>query len=318
MPDKTTTPTRRILPGSDEHSHLITGSKIAAILGISPFKPQAVLWHQMRGLGPADEPTDAMRRGTIQEDSILAWFFQVLRPDITQTSGEVTITHPDIEWAAANPDATGIEDGRTIFVEAKSIARAKTSDEYNEPAADEWGEPGTDEIPTYYYVQVMWQMHLSHHDRGDNVTRTYVVKHGPWVDQYDVYPINYDPTIGHELQRRAEWFHDTLTLDTCPVEISNIVGVHTFFSKLHPDIEPTSDWEISEELAVDYLTAKAQKKEAQAHEDGAKARILKAMGTARTASCHGHTLAYRRPTKTGVSLYPSQNLPTIDQITNQN
>lgn len=307
-------PRAPIRPGSSEHTTLVTGSKIATILGISPYKTTVELWHQMRGESEPEEATTAMMRGTIQESGILGWFFQVLRPDIEQVSGETTVTRPDLPWAAANPDAVGTEDGNTIFVEAKSIARAKNSDGIH-TEADEWGEPGTDEIPLYYYVQVLWQMHMTHGPEGERVTRTYVVKHGPWVDQYDVYPIDYNPQMGHTLETKTKAFFDSLTLSQCPYPIEDRAGIHKFFAKLNPDIEPDYEWEVSQGDAVDYLTAKTDRADAQAREDGAKARILKAMGTARTATCNGHTIGYRRTTKKGVSLYPPQKLPTITQIT---
>ncbi|OFN78467.1 hypothetical protein HMPREF2526_08420 [Corynebacterium sp. HMSC070E08] len=309
-----TQPRAPIIPGSSQHATLVTGSKVATILGISPYKTTVELWHQMRGEAEPEEATTAMLRGTIQESSILAWFFQVLRPDIEQASGETTVTRPDLPWAAANPDAVGNEDGNTIFVEAKSIARAKNSDGIH-TEADEWGEPGTDEIPLYYYVQVLWQMHMTHGPEGESVNRTYVVKHGPWVDQYDVYPIDYNPQMGHTLETKTKAFFDSLTLPQCPYPIEDRAGIHKFFAKLNPDIEPDYEWEVSQCDAVDYLTAKTDRADAQAREDGAKARILKAMGTARTATCNGHTIGYRRATKKGVSLYPAQNLPTINQIT---
>lgn len=306
--------TAAIIPGTDEHAKLVTGSKIAAILGISPYKTTVEIWHQMRDEAESDEVTDAMMRGTIQEDGILAWFFHMLRPDIEQVNGETTITREDLPWAAANPDAVATEDGNTVFIEAKSIARAKNSDGIH-TEADEWGEPGTDEIPLYYYVQVLWQMHMTHGTQGDNVTRTYVVKHGPWVDQYDVYPIDYNQDMAHTLEVKTKAFYDSLALPECPYPIDNRVGIHKFFAKLHPDIEPDLAWEVSHDDALDYLTAKAERTDAQAREDGAKARILKAMGTAKTATCNGHTIGYRRTTKKGVSLYPPQKLPTITQIT---
>lgn len=209
-------------------------------------------------------------------------------------------------WAAANTDAHALTStGETVFVEAKSIARDGNG---------EWGKPGTDQIPLYYFVQVIWQMHMTHHAEGTKVTRTYVVKHGPWIDQYDVYPIDYDPQVAGMITAKAHEFWQSIkNPEGCP-EPSDMVGEHQKFSKIHADIEPDFDWEISEELAADYLTAKGDKKQAQAREDGAKARILKAMGTARTATCNGVTIGYRRPTKNGVSFYPPQKNITLAHI----
>ena len=185
--------------------------------------------------------------------------------------------------AAANPDAVGVEDGKPVYIETKSVARAKVGDS-ERTEADEWGEPGTDQIPLYYYIQVLWQMHMSQGDGGDKVTRAYLIKHGPWVDQYDVYPIDYNPGMAAELERQAKAFYDSLEFPDCPYPVEDRANIHKFFANLHPDIEPKSEWEISYELAAEYIKARDAKKDAEAAEDGAKARILKAIGTARTAT----------------------------------
>ncbi|MGV0870068.1 lambda-exonuclease family protein [Corynebacterium kalidii] len=288
--------TGHILPGSDEHRKLITGSKIAAILGLSKFETPAELWHRMRGDVPPQESTPAMRRGHNQEDSILSWYFTEMRPDLEQTSGERTFTRDDLPWAAANPDAVAIENLDVVFIDAKSIARD----------GGEWGKPQTDQVPLYYVTQMMWAMHMTHGPAGLGVTRTYVVKHGPFVDQYDEYYVDYDPALADQIQQRVFAFHQSLADDEgCP-PITDRAGTHRIFAKLHPDIVPDSEWEISPTVARDYIRARDQTKVAQAAEDAAKARILQAMGTAKSAVCDGVRIGYRRPTKNGVSFYPPQ------------
>lgn len=298
--------TTTLLPGTPEHRQTMTASKIGAALGISPFQSPASLWLLMTNRIDPDPTTPPMRRGHNQEASILEWFFTELHPELTQLAGETTWTHPGLPWAASNTDAHAVTPGgEVVFVEAKSIARDSNK---------EWGKPGTDQIPLTYFVQVMWQMHMTHHPAGEKVTRTYVVKHGPFVDQYDVYPIDYDLLTATNIEQRAHTFWLSVQdPDGCP-EPSNMVGEHQKFSRLHADIEPDFDWEISLELATEYILAKDDKKDAQAREDGAKARILKAMGTARTAMCNGVTIGYRRPTKNGVSFYPPQRAVTLKDI----
>lgn len=300
-------PSGHILPGSDEHRRLVTGSKISAILGLSKFETPAELWHRMRGDVPPQESTPAMRRGHNQEDSILSWYFTEMRPDLEQTSGEQTFTRPDLPWAAANPDAVATEDAHSVFIDAKSIARD----------GGEWGKPGTDQVPLYYVTQMMWAMHMTHGPDGLGVTRTYIVKHGPYVDQYDEYFVDYDPTLAAKIEQRCYAFHLSLAdEDGCP-PITDRAGTHRVFAKLHPDIVPDSVWEISPTVARDYLAARDRTKAAQAAEDGAKARILTAMGTAKTAVCGGVKIGYRRPTKNGVSFYPPQRPVDVADLPDQ-
>lgn len=296
-----------ITPGSAEHRRLVTASKVGAIIGVSPYQSPAAMWLLIAGQVDPEPPTEAMRRGTNQETHILDWFFTELHPELDRQAGETTWTRPDMDWAAANTDAHATTpDGDVVFIEAKSVARDSNN---------EWGEPYTDEIPLTYYVQTLWSMHMTHHQDGPQVTRTYVVKHGPWIDQYDVYLVDYDPQVALALEGQCHTFWRSLQDPAgCP-EPSNMVGEHQRFTKLHEGIDQGFDWEISHDLAADYLRAKADKKNAQAREDGAKARILKAMGTAHTASCNGITIGYRRPTKNGVSFYPPQKHITLDHIT---
>lgn len=299
--------TKQLTPGSAEWRSVVTGSKIAPILGISPYQSPARLWLEMRNDIAPEPETDAMRRGTIQEDSILDWFFQVIRPDIRKVAGETTFTRTDLPWAAANPDAVADENGQTVFIEAKSVARD----------GGEWGKPGTDQVPLHYYTQVVWAMHMTQHPEAKRVNRCYIVKHGPYVDQYDTYTVEYDPQVAKVIEQRAHAFHQSLTDDDAMPPAVEMAGEHKVFAKIHPDIEPDLDWEIHPDLAAAYITAREDVKDAQARESKVKADILRAMGTARTAVCNGVTVAYRRATKTGVSLYPPQRTVTLDDITPQ-
>ena len=296
-------PAEHITPGSEAHRKLITASKVASILrtkdgkSISKFENAAELWHRMRGDVPPQESTLAMRRGHNQEDSILSWFFTELRPDLEQVSGEETFTRPDLPWAAANPDAVAIEDGRTVFIDAKSIAHD----------GGEWGKPESDEVPLYYVTQMLWAMHMTHGEGGMRVTRTYVVKHGPYVDQTDWFYVDYDPSMAAFMETECHRFW--LSLDDphgCP-EITDRAEVHKTFAKLHPDIKPDSVWKISADYARDYVKARDQTKQAQAHEDAAKARILSVMGNAKTAVCGGQKIGTRQQKKDGgVYFRPAQ------------
>ena len=300
-----------ITPGSEQHRRLITASKVASILvgkdgkSISPYVTGAELWHRMRGELPEQESTPAMRRGHNQEASILAWFFTELRPDLEQTAGETTFTRPDLPWAAANPDAVALEDGHTVFIDAKSIAHGD----------DEWGKPESGEVPLYYAAQMLWAMHMTHGEGGLHVTRAYVVKHGPYVDQTDWFYVDYDAHLAQWIEDACRTFYESLSDDDgCP-PITERSGLHKEFAKLHPDIRPDLVWEISPELAREYAVAKEESKAAQAREDTAKARILEAMGNAKTAVCGGQKIGTRQGYKSGtISFRPAQKTIRIDDL----
>ena len=292
----------RIIPGSEQHRTMITASKIGAIFGVDPYTTPAQLWGMMHGISTPPEPNAAMMRGHIQEASILDWFYRMEHPELTKLAGETTWMNPNLDWCCANTDSHArTPDGAIVFVEAKSIARPNST----------WGKPGTEEVPEHYWLQVQFQMGLTHHIDGEEVTLTHIVKHGPYIDQYDIYPIPYAPLAFAEIIRRADEFRQ---LTECPPPTAHREE-HKFFAKFHPDIDRDLDWEINESLATAYITASEAVKTAQAEESRAKAEILKAMGKSRTATCNGVTIAYRRETKTGISLYPPQRKPTIEDIT---
>lgn len=298
--------THYIKPGTPEHQKLITASKIPAILGVDNFTTPAKLWLQMTGtIGP--EPTNnAMRRGHIQEPSILEWFYQIEHPELTRVAGETTWTNPNYPWAAANTDSHATTpDGGTVFIEAKSVARPNHT----------WGKPGTDQVPEKVWAQVQFQRWVADHINAPNITTTYVIKHGPYVDQYDTYEVPYNPTAAAEIARRAKHFHDSLTdPHGCPPP-TEAKNEHRWFAQAHPDINPNTHWDISYDMAAEYINARENQDQATKRMDKAKADILKAIGTARTATHNGHTIAYRRATKNSVSLYPPTRAVTIDDLT---
>ena len=69
------------LPGTPEWVRLVTASKVAAIVGASPWESPRSLWHKMRGdLTDNTPPTDAMQRGHLLEPAVITWW-QHRHPD---------------------------------------------------------------------------------------------------------------------------------------------------------------------------------------------------------------------------------------------
>lgn len=301
-----------LVPGSPEHMRTITASKVPVILGLSEWESPAQLWLRMRGDIPPQDVNDAMRRGHNQEDSILRWFFEVMHPEFEWVSGETTITRGDLPWAAANPDSIGQvftpEDDpfieHPIFVEAKSVARDM----------GKWGKPGTDQVPMGYYAQCQWQMHMSHGHGGQRVQTTYLIKHGPFVDQWDEYIIKYNPVLAQQIEQIAHRFWLSLEDDdACPAP-STTRGEAAAFAKLHPEIERELEWQINPEHAAAFHDARNRVKAAELEVEQAKAMILRSMGNARVAKVGDLTVARRQPTKKGVSLYPPQRDIEVHEI----
>jgi putative phage-type endonuclease len=137
-------------PGSPEWARLVTASKVAGILSISPWDSQYKVWCVMAGLIPPDPENEAMRRGNMLEDAILNWWLAD-NPDAIELGRQVTCQIPDEPWAAATPDM--IVYSAADVDSPIEIVDAKTSSD-----DEDWGRPGTDEAPKYYIASSMWQL----------------------------------------------------------------------------------------------------------------------------------------------------------------
>ena len=91
---------------------LVTASDLPILLGISPYRCEADLADEKRGLGPAQESTLRMRIGLALED--------LIADEYTRTTGRqvrrfrTLVTHPAIEWAGASPDARALGERRLV------------------------------------------------------------------------------------------------------------------------------------------------------------------------------------------------------------
>lgn len=278
--------------GSDEWRQLITASKVAAILGVSPWESPRSLWLRMHGDIPWDDGNAATRRGQYLEDGILAWWRDQHGVAHSNCAEQPTYTLGD--WAAATPDmATFLDpDEPNVLVEAKSTARM-----------DEWGDPGTDVIPPYYLVQVQWQMHVS------GVHRCYVPVLGPGL-RFAEYLVKYDAKSGPLLEARCRTFYDSLTADE-PPELDGSVATYEAIKTLHPDIDPDTTVETDIATGVEYITACTEAKAAETRARAAKTAALDAMGRAKYLAVNGQRIARRQPSRYGVSLIQTTTDPNL-------
>ena len=262
-----------LTPGSPEWQRRITASKVAAILGISPWESPYSLWQQMKGNISRDKANEAQRRGHYLEPAILAWWRDQHR---LPTQASVVIenewaeaweeqpTYTLGEWAAATPDARAWLDGAPVLVEAKSAAWD-----------DEWGDPGTDAIPDYYLVQVQWQMHIS------GIHRCYI----PVITgrlRFAEYVVDYDPAGGQLLEQRMRGFYDSLTGDE-PPDLDHTWATFQTLKRVHPEIDKGESVDLSEGEAREYVEACAAEKVAGDRARAARSAVLARMQRAQYA-----------------------------------
>lgn len=275
-------------PGSPEWLRVVTASKVAAIMGLSPWESPRSMWHRMHGDLPPEPEQEHQARGHYLEPAILAWWRD--RHDVGHDEGREYKLQPTYrqDWAAATPDMVAcIAEDDTVLIEAKSAA-----------TADDWGDPGTDEIPLYYAVQAMFQMHVS------GIHRCYVpVLFGKPRLRFAEYVIDYDPGIAESIVAQARAFYDSLAADE-PPELDGSVATYDAIRKVHPEIDAKTEVEVGADLAIEFVTALREADEWEAAARHARSRVIEAMGRANYATHQGERIARRQRNKSGVSFVP--------------
>lgn len=279
-------------PGSDEWYQSMSASKIAAVVGLSPYESRFSLWHRMAGLLPRQLQTEAMSRGHFLEDGIANWFAHK-HPDFT-VGRTCSWMHRTLDWATAAPDRM------LTTPDGPAILEIKADD------SDGWN-PKEGIIPPGYYAQVQWQLMCA------DLPRAWVAMLGPFL-RFDEYPIPANPKYQAWLLAEAKAFMDSLPGG--PAEQRPDLDAHTAtydtIRELHPDIDP-EDVELSEDVARDFCNARLTLEDAQAAERLARAKVLDTLGSAKKATWLGATIATRQPNgDRAPKLVAARNLPDFN------
>lgn len=267
-------------PGDAEWTRLITASKVAAILGVSPWESPRSLWHYMRGDVERPASNEVQRRGHYLEPAILAWWCD-------QHGGQPILRHQTYrlgDWAAATPDAEtcGVPVDEWAIIEAKSAADM-----------DEWGQPGTDEIPAYYLTQCHWQLHVS------KAARCYVPVIGPRL-RFSEYVVERDDEVGALLEAKCREFYDSLDGDE-PPPLDDSPATYEVLRRLHKDIDRGESVELPRDVVVPLVNNTYHSKVIEQSLRSARTIALDLMGRAQYATHNGVRIARRQPRGDDVS-----------------
>jgi len=125
----------------------ITGTDLAAIMGLSPFAGPMSVWLDKKGLSEPVKETPAMRMGLRMESAILGIY--------SEETGEALDRADPYELAVS-------KDG---LIAASLDARHRGNDRRPVDAKNirvfdpkKWGDPGTSDIPKHYHLQLAAQM----------------------------------------------------------------------------------------------------------------------------------------------------------------
>lgn len=252
-------------PGSPEWLRLMTASKVAAVIGVSPWESRFSLWHRLAGQLEAKPSTAGTRRGHYLEDGVAAYLGDQ-HPGL-RFGRTGTWVNKARDWQSATPDRIA-RAGRT----AVAVVEVKT-------AADdaEWGPDGTDQIPPYYRAQVVWQMDTL------GLPAAYVGALLPRL-QLRAYTIDYDRAEAEWLRAQARMFLNSLpggSAEAVP-DIDGHDATYAAVRQLHPDIDDR-DVEVPTGLAAAYCAAVSGLRAAEDEHALRRAQLADLMGDAKTA-----------------------------------
>ncbi|MFF2060012.1 YqaJ viral recombinase family protein [Rhodococcus qingshengii] len=267
-------------PGSPEWLKLITASKIPSILGISRFKSQFSLWHEMAGNLPS-EPI-----GRAQQDDFdyghavelaAGEYWRFKNPGWRLSRGEVQYTDDGFEFGNA-----ATIDGRASRGSLRRIAEIKTARDLAE-----WGDDGSGEVPADYAAQVIWQQRVTGFTAPANIVLW------PQYGKPKIYVIEYSAQLAAAIVEAVRKWNASLAAGE-PPELDDTISTYETVRRLHPEIDGR-EVQLDPDLAADYLTAVADDKEITKRLRGLKTRVLDVMANAQTAVVIDLKIATRTP-----------------------
>lgn len=254
---------------------MMTGSRIAAVMGLSPFESRFSLWYRMRGEVGEPEVNPAMEWGNRLE-AVVCEKFAEEHPDWVLTTTGLW-QHDARPWQVGTPDRL-VNEGP-----ARAILEAKTA-RYD----DGWGEPGTDQIPVWYRAQVLWYLDTL------GLRRAYVAVLIAGSD-YREYVIDKDRAAMADIKAMRSAARKFLTAlhDGVRPDIDAHGQTYQVIRELHPDIDPSSV-DIDDGIAIELIHSKRIADIAKDRHQEAKSRLADAMGDAHYAYWQGAKIADRR------------------------
>ena len=207
-----------LTPGAPEWCARVTASKVAGILGLSPWDSPLRTWHVMAGNLPADDGNnaDAKARGHYLENGCLDWWLDQ-NPLRTEVQRQATFTIGD--WAAATPDMLATDfDGETVLVDAKTAA-----------TDDHWTDT---EPPAYYFASSLWQLACAPEAKRVHLA----VLFGRPRLSFREYVIERDDALIAGLIDECRTFYDTVQAGQEP-GLSDMACDYDVIRTVHPDID---------------------------------------------------------------------------------
>lgn len=269
-------------------AELIGASDVPNILGIG-YKSAFTLWHEKRGLLEPVPVSDKQRRkfayGHHMEPFVAAEFAQH-HPELhIQETG--TWRNKKRPWQGCNPDRLLALESPADELTFHSVLEIKTF-----PSLDEWA----DGVPPGYRAQVLWQLDTFGFQVG------YVAAYANLSGDYVEHMIIADP-FEIEVIRDQVW--EWANSDS-PPEIDGSLDTYESLRRLNPSLIRGTEVEIPFDVAIAYIEARQDLKDAERSLNKWKGHLLAHMGTAQYANSNGVRIASRVAVKDSVPFLKEQ------------
>jgi putative phage-type endonuclease len=250
----------------------IGGSDVSSIVGVNPWTSPFTLWAKKTGrIDDSFVPSEAAEWGTRLESVILDKFVED-NPELTVYRDVGTWRNVERSFQLANPDG--------IYKNAAGdygIIEIKTS-----RFEDDW----TDGVPAYYRTQVQW------YSQTFGFTGTIYVVALFSGSKYKVYEVEPDDFEQASNLAAVESFLPYIEKDEQP-DYDGALSTLNTIRELHPDIDPEAEVELGE-LYFLYSVAMNDEKQATAHSNEMKSRVLDALGKAKRGTFNGQVVVTRQ------------------------
>jgi putative phage-type endonuclease len=247
----------------------MSGSRIAAAAGLSPWTSPFSLYYELLGMVPLSEPSEEMRWGTILEEPISREYARQ-HPNIKLRTRCGVWVNNDRPWQVASPDGFIIDAGTWEYRRKPTgIWEGKTA-RYD----DLWGQPGTDEIPIYYKCQVLHYLDvfgLRYADISCLFTGSQYREYRVEWDQEDA---EYLREVGWEMLQRVK--------NRDRPDIDGSESTYKLIQQFHPEIDGTTV-DVPEDIAAELIAARQEFDAAEKELTRTKAVLAEYMGTAKVA-----------------------------------
>lgn len=274
-------------PGSAEWDRFrdgrLGGSEIAAIAGESKYESAYSLWAKKLNLIPSHIPDNEPMYWGRELEPVVINRFERDNPGFRILRDVGTWVNTQHDFMLANPDAIyQTESGEYEVLEIKT-ARFE----------DDWGksDTGADGVPKYYLTQVQWYLATL----GLQAATLAVLISG---SDYRTYKIEADAMWqGYDFDR-AELFLQKVAEQQAPDWDGSDATLQTV-RQLHPDIDPELSVELGD-LGMHYFLELDKLEEQKTVVTDLQARVLDAMGKARTGIVHDIPALTRQARKGGL------------------